>query len=113
MSDYSAEVLDRVFKTIEDRHAEYKRSENLDSRTVRLFDRGTAKIAQKFGEEAVETVIEAIAKRKGHLIEESADVLYFLLVLWKDRGIAPKDVWKELAKRHKMPELEERAGRLK
>ena len=55
----------------------------------------------------------AIAKRKGHLIEESADVLYFLLVMWKDRGIAPKDVWKELAKRHKMPELEERAGRLK
>jgi len=70
-------------------------------------------IAQKFGEEAVETVIEAIAKRKGHLIEESADVLYFLLVMWKDRGIAPKDVWKELAKRHKMPEIEERAGRLK
>ena len=92
MSSYSAEVLDRVFKTIE---------------------RGTAKIAQKFGEEAVETVIEAIAKRKGHLIEESADVLYFMLVMWKDRGIAPKDVWKELAKRHKMPELEEREGRLK
>lgn len=113
MSNYSAEVLDQVFKTIEERHAEYKRGENADSRTVRLFDRGTAKIAQKFGEEAVETVIEAIAKRRRHLIEESADVLYFLLVLWKDRGIEPEEVWKELAKRHKMPEPEERAGRAK
>ena len=113
MSSYSAEVLDRVFKTIEDRHTEFKNGENSDSRTVRLFERGTAKIAQKFGEEAVETGIEAIAKRKGPLIAEAADVLYLLLVMWKDRGIAPKDVWKELAKRHKMPEIEERAGRLK
>jgi len=113
MSKFEAEVLDRVFQTIEDRHAEFIKGENSDSRTVRLFERGTSKIAQKFGEEAFETVIEAIAKRKGHLIEESADVLYFLLVLWKDRGIAPKDVWKELARRHKMPETEERQSRLK
>ncbi|MGB1155345.1 MAG: phosphoribosyl-ATP diphosphatase [Alphaproteobacteria bacterium] len=113
MSKYSADILDHVFKTIEDRHAEFKIGENSDSRTVRLFKRGTHKIAQKFGEEAVETVIEAIAKRRGHLIEESADVLYFLLVMWKDRGIEPKDVWKELSRRHKMPEQEERNSRLK
>ena len=70
------------------------------------------KIAQKLGEEAVETVIEAIKGRKGHLIEESADLLYFLLVTWKDQGIEPEDVWKELTKRHKLPEAKERAGRL-
>ena len=113
MSDFSAEVIDRVFATIEERHAEYKKGGKSDSRTVRLFERGTKKIAQKFGEESVETVIEAIAGRKGHLVEESADLLYFLLVLWKDQGIAPRDVWKELAKRHRLPEAQERQGRLK
>lgn len=113
MSKHKADILDHVFQTIEDRHADFVNGDNADSRTVRLFKRGTNKIAQKFGEEAVETVIEAIARRKGHLIEESADVLYFLLVMWKDRGIEPKDVWKELARRHKMPEQQERASRLK
>ena len=53
-----------------------------------------------------------IKGRKGHLIEESADLLYFLLVTWKDQGIDPEDVWKELKKRHKLPEAKERAGRL-
>ena len=57
-------------------------------------------------------MIEAIKGRKGHLIGESADLLYFLLVTWKDHGIEPEDVWKELKKRHKLPEAEERAGRL-
>lgn len=113
MTDFSAEVIDRVFETIKERHAEYKKGGKSDSRTVRLFERGTKKIAQKFGEEAVETVIEAVAKRKGHLIEESADLLYFLLVLWKDQGVEPGDVWKELAKRHRLPEADERKGRLK
>ena len=69
--------------------------------------------AGRLGEEAVETVIEAIKGRKGHLIEESADLLYFLLVIWKDQGIEPNEVWNELHKRHKLPEAEERAGRLK
>ena len=103
------EILQRLYAVIESR----KDSDADSSYTASLLQAGMPKIAQKLGEEAVETVIEAIAKRKGHLIEESADVLYFLLVMWKDRGIAPKDVWKELAKRHKMPEIEERAGRLK
>ena len=102
-------TLEDLYDIIEAR----KTADPDSSWTAKLLSKGPEKCAEKFGEEAVETVIEAIAKRKGHLIEESADVLYFLLVMWKDRGIAPKDVWKELAKRHKMPEIEERAGRLK
>ena len=113
MTKHNALVLDQVFETIAERHADYKAGRNSDSRTVRMFDRGTKKIAQKVGEEAVETVIEAVAKRKGHLIEESADLLYFLMVLWQDRGIESADVWAEVARRHNLPEADERESRLK
>ncbi|MEC7140378.1 MAG: phosphoribosyl-ATP diphosphatase [Pseudomonadota bacterium] len=112
MTELTGETLDQVFETIAKRHCEFKAGKVGNSRTAKLFKRGSAKIAQKLGEEAVETVIEAIKGRKGHLIEESADLLYFLLVTWKDHGIEPEDVWKELKKRHKLPEAEERAGRL-
>ena len=52
------------------------------SHSARLLSRGTAKVAQKFGEEAVECLIEAVAGNAEALVAESADVLYHLLVLW-------------------------------
>ena len=58
------------------------------SHSARLLARGTAKIAQKFGEEAVECLIEAVGGHRTALIGESADVLYHLLVLWVDAGVA-------------------------
>ena len=61
--------------------------------------RGPAKIAQKFGEEAVEAVIEGARGDKRALVPESADVLYHLLVLWTDKDVAPSDVWQELERR--------------
>jgi len=69
------------------------------SYTAKLFAEGTPKIAQKVGEEAVELVIEALRKRPERLVAESADLLYHLLVLWADAGIAPDRIWAELERR--------------
>ena len=69
------------------------------SYTARLYAKGIKKIAQKLGEEAVETVIAAMAESDEHVVRESADLLYHLLVLWAAKGIAPDDVWAELERR--------------
>ncbi len=83
------------------------------SHTARLFERGTDKIAQKLGEEAVETVIEGVRGKRKALISESADLLYHLLVLWADRGVAPDVVWRELARREDFSVIEEKSARKK
>ncbi len=69
------------------------------SYTARLLSEGTAKVAQKVGEEAVETVVAALAQDKGRLVEESADLLYHLMVLWADRGVTRAEVLEELEAR--------------
>ena len=78
-----------------------------------MFDRGTDAIAQKVGEEAVETIIEAICKRKNGLIYESVDLLYHLMVLWVDSNIKLEDISKEMARRSIESGLEEKANRAK
>jgi len=88
-------VLERLYVVIESR----KGADPASSRTAKLFERGTPKIAQKVGEEAVETLIEALRGDNRQLVYESADLLYHLLVLWADRGVAPAEVWAELASR--------------
>ena len=72
-----------------------------ESYTASLFDKGIAKIAQKVGEESVETVIDGISGPKERVISESADLLYHLLVLWAARDVTPDEVWAELGKRVK------------
>ena len=69
------------------------------SYTAKLFSRGTDKIAQKVGEEAVETLIEAVRGNQKALTEESADLLYHLLVLWADSKVKASDVWSTLEMR--------------
>jgi phosphoribosyl-ATP pyrophosphohydrolase len=72
-----------------------------ESYTASLFDKGIAKIAQKVGEEAVETLIDGVSGPKERVISESADLLYHLLVLWAARDVKPNEVWAELGKRVK------------
>jgi phosphoribosyl-ATP pyrophosphohydrolase len=105
----SAEVLDRLFATIAGR----KGASPDESYTAKLFSRGTAKIAQKFGEEAVETVIAGASQSPVELASESADLLYHLMVLWADRGVAPGQVWAELARREGTSGIAEKAARSK
>lgn len=71
------------------------------SYTVHLFDKGTNKIAQKVGEEAVETVIEAIDCNDERLIYEASDLIYHLLVLLAHKNMDLSDIEKELYKRHR------------
>jgi phosphoribosyl-ATP pyrophosphohydrolase len=82
------------------------------SHSARLLSRGTAKVAQKFGEEAVECLIEAVAGNRLALIAESADVLYHLLVMWVDAGVRADEVWAELARREGISGVAEKAGRV-
>lgn len=71
------------------------------SYTTHLFGKGVNKIAQKVGEEAVETVIEAIAGNKPRYLYEASDLIYHLLVLNEQMGVSLEDIEKELASRHK------------
>ena len=100
-------ILERLYEVISER----KEADPDGSYTARLFDEGTGKIAQKLGEEAVETVIAALAGKKKDITGESADLLYHLFVLWADAGIEPGDVWAELARREGLSGLEEKKSR--
>ncbi len=79
-----------------------KRKEEMPegSYTTKLFRDGVNKIAQKVGEEALETVIEATNGTKDHLVYEASDLLYHLLVLLTEKGLRIEDVAAELQKRH-------------
>ncbi len=99
--------LDRLYGIIESRRG----ADPSTSHTAKLFHKGRAKIAQKLGEEAVEAVIEAIRDAKDPLIDESADILYHLLVLWADCGIKPEDVWAKLLARDGISGIAEKAAR--
>ena len=70
------------------------------SYTTSLFTKGVNKIAQKVGEEALETVIEATNGTSEHLVYEASDLLYHLIVLLADKGLRIEDVAEELHKRH-------------
>lgn len=100
-------VIDRLFAVIESR----RHGDPATSHTARLFARGTRKIAQKTGEEAVELVIEAVRGKRERIIEESADLMYHLLVLWADAHVRPDDVMAELVRREGMSGIAEKASR--
>ena len=71
-----------------------------DSYTVRLFEKGLARIAQKVGEEAVETIIDAMAGNRTGLVGEAADLVYHLLVLLRVSGLSLVDMLVVLRQRH-------------
>ena len=79
-----------------------KRKEEMpeNSYTTSLFRKGINKIAQKVGEEAVETVIEAVGGTEEQLVYEGADLLYHLIVLLSAKGLRIETLANELAKRH-------------
>jgi phosphoribosyl-ATP pyrophosphohydrolase len=72
------------------------------SRTAKLFRDGIDKMAKKLAEEAVETGIEAIRGKTVTVVQESADVMYQLCVLWAAMGIRPSDVWNEMDRRERL-----------
>ncbi|MGN6270358.1 MAG: phosphoribosyl-ATP diphosphatase [Sphingomonas sp.] len=81
------------------------------SYVARLFAKGRATIAQKVGEEAVETVIAACSGDDAAIVPEAADLLFHLMVLLADAGLSLDDVRAELARREGLSGLEEKRQR--
>ncbi len=102
-------LVDRLFATIESR----KNGDPDKSYVAKMHGRGLNKIAEKLGEEAIETIVAAVAKDKGETVAESADLLFHLMVLWSAKGIKPADVFGELARREGLSGIEEKKGRKK
>jgi phosphoribosyl-ATP pyrophosphohydrolase len=107
MADALGDALERLWRVIEERRG----ADPATSYTAKLFARGTAKIAQKLGEEAVEAVIEGVKGDRAALTGESADLLYHLLVLWAATGLTPADIAAELARREGTSGIAEKKGR--
>lgn len=104
MSVLSLEELEKIIAI---------RVDSMDSRsyTASLVVRGILYAAQKLGEEAFETVIAALREDKIRLINESADLIYHLMVVWKINGINLENVLNELAKRTTQSGFQEKATR--
>lgn len=79
--------------------------------TAKLLAAGPEKCAEKFGEEAVEAIIEAVKGDKAKLTAEAADALYHLLVMCAARDVTLADIEAELARREGQPGIAEKAAR--
>lgn len=100
-------ALDRLAATI----AARKEADPESSWTANLLAMGPEKCAEKFGEEAVEAIIEAVKGDRARLTAEAADVLYHLLVMLAAREVTLADVLAELERREGMSGLAEKAAR--
>ncbi len=96
-NDYGVEFFDYLQKFIQKRHEEMPEG----SYTTSLFNKGVNRMAQKVGEEAVETVIEATNGTDDRLVYEASDLMYHLIVLLTSKGLSLDDLSVELQKRHK------------
>ena len=103
------EILERLDSTIQRKIAE---SPN-NSHTAKLFRKGTAKCAEKFGEEAIELIVASVKKKKEAIIGEAADTLYHMCVLLRSKNISIKEVLSELVSREGISGLEEKRNRNK
>lgn len=104
MSDFSLQDLAAIV-------AARAASGDSNSYTAKLIAKGPARIAKKFGEEAVEAVIAAVEGDRDALIAEAADVLYHLTVLLQARGVGYDAVFAELERRTAQSGLQEKASR--
>ncbi|SHJ38047.1 phosphoribosyl-AMP cyclohydrolase [Desulfofundulus thermosubterraneus] len=93
----NALILEELYQVIKERQE--KRPPG--SYTAKLFNKGLDKMLEKLGEETTELIIEAKNRDREEVIEESADVLYHLLVILTEQGITPAEVFAELAERRK------------
>lgn len=99
--------IDRLFQRV----AQRKGDDPNTSYTAKLLKAGRLKCAKKLGEEAIETTLAAVAEDKTALANESADLLYHLMVLWTACELSPQDVYDALAKREGQSGLDEKASR--
>jgi len=100
-------ALQTLAKTIEAR----KSADPDGSWTAKLLSKGPEKCAEKFGEEAIEAVIEAVKGDRARLTSEAADVLFHLLVMCAARDVTLSDIEAELTRRAGMSGIAEKAAR--
>ncbi|NTT86541.1 phosphoribosyl-ATP diphosphatase [Tabrizicola fusiformis] len=100
-------TLDRLYTTI----AARKGADPETSWTAKLFAKGPEKCAEKFGEEAIEAIIEAVKGDRERLTSEAADVLYHLLVMLAARDVTLDQVLAELERREGTSGIAEKAAR--
>ena len=101
------DVIERLFSVIQSR----KKADPQVSYVAKLYERGLNKIAQKVGEEAVETVIAATTRDKKAVIDESVDLLFHLLILWAQMGLTLDDITAELEAREGTSGIYEKKNR--
>lgn len=99
--------IKQLAETIEQR----KNADPKSSWTAKLLASGPEKCAEKFGEEAVEAIIEAVKGDADQLVKEAADTLYHLLVMCASRGVTLADIETELERRTTQSGLDEKASR--
>lgn len=102
-------TLDELAAIVDERAA----ADPEESWTAKLLAQGPEKAAEKFGEEAVEAIIEAVKGDRPGLAAEVADVLFHLLVMLKARDVPLSDVMDELDRRQGQSGLQEKAARTK
>ena len=102
--------MDTLFR-LENTIADRRRADPDTSYGASLSARGLPVIARKFGEEAVEAVVAALAQDRGELIGEAADVLFPLLVMLAEKDVTLTEVMAELDRREGVSGLEEKASR--
>lgn len=101
------DILERLYDVILERRT----GDSSKSYIAKRLQQGTAKIAQKVGEEAVETVIAALQRDKKEIVSESADLIFHWLMLLADGGVTLDDVMAELEHREGVSGLDEKSAR--
>ena len=105
MSDH---IMKNLFKTLNER----KNADIDKSYTAQLLNNPNL-IAKKIGEETTELIIDLVNNNRSGIINESADLLYHLLVSWVSSGVDPEEIWTELSKRTLKSGVEEKQSRRK
>tara|TARA_B110000914_G_scaffold84062_1_gene74083 strand:- start:895 stop:1224 length:330 start_codon:yes stop_codon:yes gene_type:complete len=101
-------IIKTLFKTLNER----KNFDKEKSYTAQLLNNPNL-LAKKIGEESTELIIDLVNNNKTGIINESADLLYHLLVSWVSLGIDPEEIWDELSKRTLKSGVEEKQSRKK
>ncbi len=100
-------VIDELWQIIQSK----KDADINESWTAKLFDHGLEKICKKTGEEAIEVLLAAQEEKNEHLVYESCDLIYHLLVLLAYKNVDIEDVYKELQRRFSISGIEEKNSR--
>lgn len=103
--------MTEILKDLETTIRKRKHADPRESYVADIFSKGRAKIAEKLGEEAIETVIAAVQDDKAAMTSEAADLLFHLLVLLADMDLSIDDVLKELAVREGVSGIAEKESR--